>query len=329
MKGIAKILLVIFAVLLVLVSATVIYFGVRHLRTAAQVEREWQAAKVTKFKEWGATQSLLILPLVEAEASEPELQTEHGVSYLIKTDTATILFDVGMNANENDPSPLQANMHRLGVTLDEVHTIVISHNHPDHVGGVKWWRANTLSLGNQQIDLTGKALFVPEAITYPGVTPTVANQPMTVAAGVAAVATIPFAEVWQVALFRSRNAEQALAINVAEKGVVIITGCGHQTLPKLIARTQALFDEPIVGIVGGLHFQNATAQQLEPYIRQLQALKVEVIALSPHDSGEAARQAFRQAFPDLYQDVIVGTPIYVDSTKQAGDRTEYSLSYSK
>jgi hypothetical protein len=75
MKGIAKILLVIFAVLLVLVSATVIYFGVRHLRTAAQVEREWQAAKVTKFKEWGATQSLLILPLVEAEASEPELQT--------------------------------------------------------------------------------------------------------------------------------------------------------------------------------------------------------------------------------------------------------------
>jgi 7,8-dihydropterin-6-yl-methyl-4-(beta-D-ribofuranosyl)aminobenzene 5'-phosphate synthase len=135
-----------------------------------------------------------------------------------------------------------------------------------------------------------------------------------VAPAVATLGAIPFAEVWQVALFRARNAEQAVAINVAGKGVVLITGCGHQTLPKLIARAQALFDEPIAGIVGGLHFEEAGVQAMEPYIRQVEALDPQLIALSPHDSGEAARQAFRLAFPDAYQEIRIGQPIHFNAS---------------
>jgi 7,8-dihydropterin-6-yl-methyl-4-(beta-D-ribofuranosyl)aminobenzene 5'-phosphate synthase len=205
-------------------------------------------------------------------------------------------------------------MQRLSVTLDDVQVLAISHNHPDHVGGVSWWRANTFSFGNQQLDLSGKLVYVPEAMTYPGLSPIVADQPQRVAPGVATLGTIPFAEVWQVALFRARNAEQAMAVNVAGRGVVLITGCGHQTLPKLIARAQALFDEPIVGIVGGLHFEGASAQAMEPYIRQVGALGPQLVALSPHDSGDAARQAFRQAFPDAYQEIRIGQPIQVHAS---------------
>jgi len=47
--------------------------------------------------------------------------------------------------------------------------------------------------------------------------------------------------------------EQALAINVANKGIVVIVGCGHQTVPRILERTEALFDEPIYGLIGGLH----------------------------------------------------------------------------
>lgn len=40
-------------------------------------------------------------------------------------------------------------------------------------------------------------------------------------------------------------------------------------------------------------------------------LPLEVLALSPHDTEASARQVFRAAFPDLYQDVEVGRPIRV------------------
>lgn len=253
-------------------------------------------------------------------ASGAGFQAEHGVSYWIKTDTATILFDVGQNAKASDPSPLQANMTRLGIQPADAETIVISHNHPDHTGGWRWWRAHTFALGNQQGDLMGKTLYVPTALTYPGLTPIVADQPRKIAEGVATLGAIPYAEVWQLALFQARNVEQALAVNVAGEGIVIITGCGHQSLPKLITRTQALFAEPIVGIVGGLHYENADAQALQPDIQRLQALQPKLVALSPHDSEAPARQVFRTAFAAVYQDVVVGQPIRLGATMayQAG-----------
>jgi 7,8-dihydropterin-6-yl-methyl-4-(beta-D-ribofuranosyl)aminobenzene 5'-phosphate synthase len=224
------------------------------------------------------------------------------------------LFDVGQNTNATNPSPLQANMKLLGISPDDAQIIVISHNHPDHTGGMAWWRAGAFSLGNQQIDLGSKPLYVPITLTYPGLIPVVTSQPQKIAEGVATLGTIAFAEVWQLALFQARNVEQALAVHVEGIGIVIITGCGHQTLPKLMARTQALFDEPIAAIVGGLHYENADAQTVQPDIQRLHALQLRLIALSPHDSEVAARQALRDAFPDSYQDVMVGRPIQFGTT---------------
>lgn len=119
------------------------------------------------------------------------------------------------------------------------------------------------------------------------------------------------------ALFKARNAEQVLAVNVAGQGIVIVTGCGHQNLPKLLAQTQALFAEPVIGIVGGLHYENADAQAVQPYIQMLQELQPQLVALSPHDSGEPARQAFRAAFPAVYQEVQVGRPITLADSASA------------
>lgn len=48
--------------------------------------------------------------------------------------------------------------------------------------------------------------------------------------------------------------EQSIAINVKNKGIVLIVGCGHHTIPKLIQKAEVLFNEPIYGIIGGLHY---------------------------------------------------------------------------
>ena len=42
--------------------------------------------------------------------------------------------------------------------------------------------------------------------------------------------------------------EQALAIRVEGKGIVLIVGCGHQGLANLLTRSAQLFDEPIYGM---------------------------------------------------------------------------------
>ena len=47
--------------------------------------------------------------------------------------------------------------------------------------------------------------------------------------------------------------EQSLMFNVKDKGIVIVTGCGHQTVEKMFQRFDKLSDAPIYGILGGLH----------------------------------------------------------------------------
>jgi 7,8-dihydropterin-6-yl-methyl-4-(beta-D-ribofuranosyl)aminobenzene 5'-phosphate synthase len=318
-----KLIGVVFVGCFVLIGAGLALLSVRQHRTASAVAREWQTTQVLPLTDLGNTQTLTILPLVDELALRDDYQTEHGVSYLIETDSTTILFDVGQNTRAANPSPLEANMARLGISLHDINTLFITHNHPDHTGGQSWWRSGTFSLGNEQPELTGKVVYVPTPLDYPDATPIVATQPKKIAEGVATLGAISYAETWPMSLFGARNVEQALMVNVEDRGIVIISGCGHQTLSRLIERTQDLGDEPIIGIVGGLHYGRSEAKTLEPDLRRLQDMPLQLIALSPHDSETAARVAFQEAFPKQYQDIQVGKPIELTATAALVSDTSY------
>jgi 7,8-dihydropterin-6-yl-methyl-4-(beta-D-ribofuranosyl)aminobenzene 5'-phosphate synthase len=257
----------------------------------------------------GETKTLDILPLYE-NAAQGDLAGGHGVSYLIRTDGATILFDLGNNMTAASPSPLEQNMTSLGISLDQVDVIVISHRHPDHVGGQNWWMAGTFSLdGKTQAPLGNIPVYVPEEMSYPGVKPVLAVTPTLLAEGVATTGLMPYYQLFPVWLQTPIGYEESLAVDVSGEGIVLITGCGHMGLKALLERAQKVFDAPIVGVVGGLHYGDASAADLQDEIGLLQAIQPHVIALSPHDSGEAALQAFAQAFPGAYTSIVVGQPI--------------------
>jgi 7,8-dihydropterin-6-yl-methyl-4-(beta-D-ribofuranosyl)aminobenzene 5'-phosphate synthase len=177
---------------------------------------------MNKVTNLGTTKTLEILPLVDWHADGNDLKHEAGVSYQIKTDESLILFDVGMNGKKEDPSPLLHNMKKLGVELDKVNVIVISHNHVDHVGGFKWSKEKSFSLTTNQVDLGAKRVYTPVPMTYPGLKPVYADNPAIIAKGVATTGTIP-----RYLFFSGWTPEQALAINVEGKGIVLIVGCGH------------------------------------------------------------------------------------------------------
>ncbi len=280
----------------------------------------------------GETSELSIIPLIDWYTGNDSLKGEAGLSYLIKTDRNTILFDVGFDyPAQGNKTALQHNMDQLGISLDEIDTIVISHAHPDHVGGRKWQRAHSFSPARTQIHLGNKVVYSPIKMTYPGLTPVQLDGPFVIAPGVASIGPIP-AQLFLMGWVQ----EQALAVNVAGKGIVLIVGCGHQGLKNILARTEALFDEPLYGIVGGLHYP-VTASRIAPFglhvqkrfatgklpwkpitadevaenIDFLQRYNPRLVALSAHDSCDASIGQFREAFPEAYCDVKVGSPITV------------------
>ncbi len=281
------------------------------LNRARQIVAQARAAAVVPLTNIGSTRSLSILPLVEAAAEESTgLQGEFGVSYLVRTDDAVILLDLGENERRTDPTLLEANMRLLKVEPQMLDALVISHNHPDHVGGMDWWLIkHSYSFGRQQISLDGISVYLPTTLNYPGVQPVVSDEPVKIAEGVATSGIMPFEEVQPLDWLNPLNHEQNLVVNVEGQGLVVISGCGHPGLETMLQRAEAAFGLPVVGVVGGLHYQNADAAALQPHIDFLAGRNPRLVALSPHDSFEAAQQAFKQAFPDAYQNVEVGVEI--------------------
>jgi len=330
----------IFGLMGLVAVAIVIAVGALEWRFRAgreDIDRQWAQAAVTHLTDVGTTSTLEILPLVDWTTADPRLEGEAGVAYLIRTDHNTILFDVGLNAEGREPSPLLANMQRLGISLDDVDTLVLSHNHPDHVGGLRWLRRGTFSLGNDQLDLRGKRIFVPVDVTYPGVPPIISHLPTVIGPGVATTGAIAGQ------LYMGRVEEQALAIRVQGKGVVLVVGCGHQDLSRILARGAELFGEPLYGLIGGLHYpvphgrvttagidlqrlfafgplRGPTSADVTRNIELLTARKPTWVSLSSHDSSDDSVNAFRTAFGTRYHDLKVGEWLKVGGGRGAGFR---------
>ncbi len=116
------------------------------------------------------------------------------------------------------PSALENNMQKLGLTWDDFDVIFISHNHPDHTGGFAWWQKGSFSPGLAQPDWTGKSVYVPVKLSYPGLSPQVASRAQTIATGMATLGVLPFKEVSFLVLLNPVGYEETLAVNMEGTG---------------------------------------------------------------------------------------------------------------
>ena len=296
-----------------------------------RADKEYRKADIDKIKRLGSTNNLEILPLIDWHTEDQDMKVETGVSYIVKTDDTTILFDTGLNEHDEDPSPLLQNMEKRGISVEDIDLIFITHNHGDHVGGGKWAKKKTFSLSGRQIELEGKRAYTPIPMTYPDLKPIYSPNPAILGEGIATTGTIANS-----IYFMGYTVEQSLAINVKDKGIVLIVGCGHQTLPRLLERTFALFDEPLYGLVGGLHYpvmggpievfgyamhkhfgtgkvpwEQITQDELSSNVESLKKLNPKIVALSPHDSSELSIKAFKDAFPEEFRRLVVGQSIII------------------
>ena len=283
-----------------------LFFTIRQTLTNRQIERAWEELP-TIVPELKSTAHLEIIPLYEEAGANEDVIIGHGVSYLIRTDAATILMDVGHNPDELAIAPFAQNMQRLGIDWGEIDRIIISHPHPDHIGGIAAWRQHTVSFGELPGGLGERLVFVPSDMAFEGAIH--ATIPTLPGPDVATTGVISYPEVFPLSLSEPKGGEQALVVHVAGEGLVVITGCGHPTIERLVERAETLYGHPVVGVVGGLHYEQATAEEVQPHIEFLQSRGLSLVALSPHDSSPQALAAFKSAFPHAYQDLAVGSVI--------------------
>jgi 7,8-dihydropterin-6-yl-methyl-4-(beta-D-ribofuranosyl)aminobenzene 5'-phosphate synthase len=263
------------------------------------------------------------------------LIAEPGLSALVRIDVGgrrrTVLFDTGVS-----PDGMVENMRRIGLRLDEVEVIVLSHGHWDHVTGME---GVVKALGSARLPvMIHPEFWSRRRVRFPGLEP--AELPATSRAalegmGFAIVeerrpsflldgAVLITGEVDRTTAFETGFAghealrdgawqadplildDQALVLDLGERGLVVLSGCGHAGIVNTVRYARTLTGRrEVAAIVGGFHL---SGPMFEPTVDALAALAPAVL-VPAHCTGWKAVHRIAARFPDAFVLSTVGTTI--------------------
>jgi len=190
--------------------------------------------------------NLLELTVMVEEKTEKGFLGDAGVSYLFRTNQGLLLYDVGFGPER---PALAHNASKMGIKLDQIDSLAISHLHPDHMGGLKASRSKYVAVPKELGIPKGQPCFLPDKAEAEGFKCELIDRPRLLTGGIAT--TGPLA---RSLFFFGLTEEQALIAHLKDKGLVIFTGCGHPTIELIVQMVSRLSKEPIYIIGGGLHF---------------------------------------------------------------------------
>jgi 7,8-dihydropterin-6-yl-methyl-4-(beta-D-ribofuranosyl)aminobenzene 5'-phosphate synthase len=217
------------------------------------------------------------------------LKTGHGFACLIETKDRTILFDTGGRGGL-----LLGNFKRMNKNPQAVQTIVISHEHEDHTGGL----AAVLDLGIKP------NIYIPAPLPFDRIVRGKSADLVRVGSGPVEIAR----GVYSTGTMSGEGGEQAILINTPG-GVTVVTGCSHPGITGIIERAKAVLNRPIYLVMGGFHLLYEDDSALTALAAEFKKLGVERVAPC-HCSGRP--EAFRRAYKDHFIEAGVGKVIRVE-----------------
>jgi 7,8-dihydropterin-6-yl-methyl-4-(beta-D-ribofuranosyl)aminobenzene 5'-phosphate synthase len=256
----------------------------------------------------------------------------HGLSCLITAHRGgtshTVLFDTGPEADT-----FERNTYRLGVDLGIVQSIVLSHGHWDHAGGML--RAiDMIRSDGKNRDLPyyahpgmfrSRGRQLPDGEIMP--MDDVPSEAELTAHGARVVSTREpqsflddmfylSGEIPRVTPFETGQPfhyaktesgweldpwimdERWLGVNVAGKGVVVFTGCSHAGIVNVLKDARARFNGvPLYCVLGGLHLSGHTEKIIPETVAAMREFDLQFIAAG-HCTGWRAMAELVKTFGD-------------------------------
>jgi 7,8-dihydropterin-6-yl-methyl-4-(beta-D-ribofuranosyl)aminobenzene 5'-phosphate synthase len=101
-------------------------------------------------------------------------------------------------------------------------------------------------------------------------------------------------DLWSTGQMGTGLIEQALVART-EEGLVVVTGCAHRGVDKMVARAKEIGQDEIALVVGGFHLGGSNRRRIENIISESQRLGVQQVAPC-HCTGEKAKEMLRRAY---------------------------------
>ena len=207
-------------------------------------------------------------------------KSDWGFSCLIVTADKTILFDTGKNS-----AILIQNAASMGVNLNAIDQVVISHNHSDHTGGL-----DVILQKNPGISVYFPISFpadFEENIKIKNGIPIRVDKPVKIAE-----------HVYLTGEMGDRIKEQSLML-VTKNGLIIVTGCSHQGIVNVLQLAKKMFNKKIVLVVGGFHLQSSGNAQIKEIIEKFKDIGVKQCGAS-HCTGDNAMALFKSEYGENF-----------------------------
>ena len=275
--------------------------------------------------------------------ARPQLRAEHGVSMLITTyDGGTkdsFLFDTGVTIDG-----VLHNMDVLDIKGNELHAVVLSHGHTDHTRGLMGFikrygrpkvpivlhpdaylkRKNIHGDGHESEHIPPSKRDLEQEdvqiIEERGPTMLIGDRAL-VTGQIPRTTSFEKGSPNQVALIDGKwqpdpwiHDDQAIVINVKNRGLVVLTGCGHAGVVNTLKCAKEMTGvEQIHAVIGGFHLTGPVFEPIiEPTVQALREFNPSVI-VPQHCTGWKATHLIAREFPDAFVANSVGTTMLIGS----------------
>lgn len=225
------------------------------------------------------------------------LNTAWGFSCLVTGVGKTILFDTGP-----DGPLLLDNMEKLAIEPAGIDTVFLSHIHPDHTGGLTGFLEKNSDVTVYLLK-SFPAKFR-ESILASGAKVIEVEQSVKICENVYSTGRVG-----------KLRKEQALIIRT-DSGLIIIIGCAHPGIVKIVNTAKQLLKDNILLVMGGFHFEWTTAAKIDKIISAFKQLNVQYVGPC-HCTGDKAKALFERHFGANYINIGAGRVITTEELTQA------------
>jgi 7,8-dihydropterin-6-yl-methyl-4-(beta-D-ribofuranosyl)aminobenzene 5'-phosphate synthase len=231
-------------------------------------------------------ETMILTVVFDNNAFRSDLRTGWGFAAWLEYGDRTVLFDTGA-----DGAVLLDNMAALGLDPRAIDIIFLSHSHADHTGGL----ASALAVNSQV------SVYLP-----PGFPARLKQQVRAAGASVVEVdgPTEILPGMWSTGPMGTNIVEQALVART-EAGLVVLTGCAHPGVDRMVARAQEVGGDQVHLVLGGFHLDGASRGRIEGIIAEFRRVGVQKVAPC-HCTGDQARELFRAAYGEGHYDCGAG-----------------------